>query len=474
MAGGAIGPGVVVDLSRMNAIGTVDVTNRRIRVGPGALRGDVNTAAVATGLRFPVDPSSGMFCTVGGMAATNAAGSHSLLHGSTRRLVAALDCVFADGSAATVTRGATVPDGVPSVKRFMDVAHPRIVEAAIVIRAAHENVRKDSSGYALKGYAESGELIDLLVGSEGTLAIVVGVELSLIDLPRSTSGVLGAFSSLDDAVVAAARAHECGAAACELLDRTFLEFAPALPSLPAETQAVLLSEVEADSDELAAESAERLAAAFRESGATYISTALTLAEQTEIWELRHAASPMLAGLDPSLKSMQFIEDGAVPPSRLADYIRGVRSALDAHEVRGVIFGHAGDGHVHVNPLIDISRPDWRSKIEGILEDVVMLTSRLGGTLSGEHGDGRLRAPLLAETWPAKEVELFALVKLCFDPEGILNPGVKLPVRGEKPIEDVKYDPQLPLLPTDARRALDFVADERAYATPRLSLLDRVG
>jgi hypothetical protein len=103
---------------------------------------------------------------------------------------------------------------------------------------------------------------------------------------------------------------------------------------------------------------------------------------------------------------------------------------------------------------------------------VMLTSRLGGTLSGEHGDGRLRAPLLVETWPDDEIELFNMVKTCFDPDGIFNPGVKIPLKGQKPITDVKYDPALPPLHPAARAALDLVAAERAYATPRLSLIDR--
>lgn len=481
MGGGAIGPGVIVDLSRMKAIDEIDASRRRVHVEPGALRGEVNAAAARHGLRFPVDPSSGAYCTIGGMISTNAAGAHSLRFGSTRPWVTALDCVFADGSRARIVRGEPLPDGVPAVKRFQTESRPQILKARAAIEAAHRDVRKDSSGYALKAYVETEELIDLLVGSEGTLAIVVGIELALTETPQATSGVLGAFASLDDAVAAAVKAREFGAAACELLDRTFLDVAatpettlPALASLPVGTEAVLLAEVESENEESAAAMAERLGALFREEGATSVSVAITLGEQNEIWELRHAASPILSCLDPALKSMQFIEDSAVPPARLADYVRGVRAALDARGVRGVIFGHAGDAHVHVNPLIDVSHPDWRAKVEALLDDIVALTSRLGGTLSGEHGDGRLRAPLLAVCWPAEEVELFAMVKSAFDPEGTLNPGVKVPLRGQRAIADVKYDADLPPIPPAARAALDFVADERAYATSRLSLVDRAG
>jgi FAD/FMN-containing dehydrogenase len=412
------------------------------------------------------------------MVSTNAAGAHSLLFGSTRRWVTALDCVFADGSRARLVRGTPPADNISAIARFLTEVRPRILDSRKKINAAHEGIRKDSSGYALRTYAESGELIDLIVGSEGTLAIIVGVELALTELPGATSSVLGAFRSLDDAVAGANKARELGAAVCELLDRTFLEVAGigapiASASLPEGTEAVLIAEVEAESDNEAAASAKRLAEEFGVAGATQVSLALTLGEQREVWELRHAASPILARLDPSLESMQFIEDGAVPPNRLADYVRGVRAALDSRGVRGVIFGHAGDAHVHVNPLIDVSRSDWREKVEGLLEDVVVLTGRLSGTLSGEHGDGRLRAPLLAETWPGEEVELFERVKSSFDAQGILNPGVKIPLPGQKPIADVKYDPGLPQLPPAARNALDFVAAERAYATPRLSLIDRV-
>lgn len=490
MGGGAIGPGVIVDLSTMDAIEPVDAARGRVRAGPGALRHAVNAAAAEHGLRFPVDPSSGRYCTIGGMVSTNASGAHSLRFGSTRSWVTALDCVLADGSRIHLTRGVAFPDNVPAFKRFLDDVRPQIVASGLGLTAAHQGIRKDSSGYALRAYAESGELIDLITGSEGTLAIVVGIELALTALPRATSGVLGAFGSVDDAVAAAAKARESGAVACELLDRTFLEVAAsgldagtpdggaspeilsALTSLPGGTEAVLLAEVEGESEQSAAALADELAAAFRECGATRVSVALTPGEQHEIWELRHAASPILSALDPALKSMQFIEDGAVPPARLADYVRGVRAALDARGVRGVIFGHAGDAHVHVNPLIDVSRPGWRSEVEGLLDDVVALTRQLGGTLSGEHGDGRLRAPLLAETWPAEEIHLFALVKSAFDPEGIFNPGVKVPLRGQRAIADVKYDPDLPPIPPAARSALDFVATERAYATSRLSLIDR--
>ena len=470
MSGGAVGNGVVVDLSRLDRIGDVDGVRRRIVVGPGALRGRVNAKALERGLRFPVDPSSGAFCTIGGMASTNAAGARSLRHGATRPWVVALDCVFEDGSRAWIRRGEDVPE-VPAIQRFLRDVAPRIRSGDGAY--THPGVIKDSSGYGLAAYGGSRDLVDLLVGSEGTLAIFVGIELALIERPGATSSLLAAFGTLEAAVAAAAIARASGASACELLDRTFLDVAAAggtpLPGT-AGAEAVLLAEVEAEDPGAAARAAHGLERAFRGAGASQVSVAVTTEEEKHLWEFRHAASPALSRLDPALASMQFIEDGAVPPDRLPEYVRGVRASLARHGIRGVIFGHAGDGHVHVNPLIDTRAPGWRDRIEAVLDEVSMLTARLGGTLAGEHGDGRLRAPLLDRVWPRETLDLFRDVKHAFDPAGFLNPGVKVPLEGQRPIVDVKYDPQLPALPSVARAALDRLVRDRDYSAFRLSLV----
>lgn len=474
MAGGATGTGIIVDLSRLGALGSIDEGKESVRVGPGALRVAVDARARGHGLRFPVDPSSGRFCTIGGMVATNAAGARTLKVGATRAWVAALDCVFEDGSRALIHRGKEPPREIPAVRRFLDDVAGDVLTAAPLL--ATSGLRKQSSGYAIADFARSGDLVDLLVGSEGTLAIFVGIELTLAPAPTATSSILAAFEDLESAVRAAAAAREGGASACELLDRTFLDVAAlgekVLP-IRAGTEAILLAEVEAMSAEEAANTSILLKRAFLDAGAAEVTVAYTPEVEETLWSLRHAASPILSRLDPKLKSMQFIEDGAVPPDRLAEYVRGVRAALDAREVRGVIFGHAGDAHIHVNPLVDVSLSDWRERVNAVLEDVTELTARLGGTLAGEHGDGRLRTPILDRVWPAEAMEMFARVKRAFDPRGILNPGVKVPLDGQQPIEMVKYDPSLPPLPAQARKALDHVERERAYNRFRLALLDGV-
>lgn len=480
MAGGAVGDGVIVDLSRLDGIGEVDVAERRVRVGPGAIHARVDAAARRHGLRFPPDPSSGKFCTVGGMASTNAAGAHTLRYGATRDWVVALDCVFADGTRAELRRGAPAPRGVPAIERFLADVRPALLAHEAASPSVHAGVKKESSGYGLAAYARSGDLVDLVVGSEGTLALVVGLELALAPTPGATSSALASFASLEQAVAAATAAREAGASACELLDRTFLDVvasgiaqghAIASPEVPDGTEAVLLAEVEgADLDD-AVRQAGALGAAFERLGATRVTLALDDVQEPALWELRHAASPVLARLDPSLKSMQFVEDGAVPPERLPDYVRGVRDALARRGLRGVIFGHAGDAHVHVNPLVNVTRPGWHDDVRALLDDVVALTARLGGTLAGEHGDGRLRTPLLERVWPAAARALFARVKAAFDPAGVLNPGVIVPLPGQHATGDIKYDPALPPLPAPARAALARVEGERAYARFRLALLE---
>jgi FAD/FMN-containing dehydrogenase len=475
MAGGAVGDGVIVDMSRLRTL-------VMLHGGPGAeawagvTRSTLDAAARERGLWFPVDPSSGAFCTLGGMAATNAAGPRSLKHGAMRAWVDWVGCVFADGTTAIVRRGEPpIARGVeiPSLARFDERKAALRTQAA---RLKFPAVLKDSSGYGWRDFAKSGDLVDLLVGSEGTLALITGLRLRLAAVPNATATILAAFPSLEGAVAGATLAREAGAAACELLDRTFLEVAGSERPLPvaADSEAVLLIELDAPNDAEAAVAVDTLGAKLRSASASSVILGVDAESADALWSLRHAVSPILSRLPATTQSMQFIEDCAVPPDALPAFVRGVRAALDRHGRRGVIFGHAGDAHIHVNPLIDITLPDWRETVDALLNDVVDLTARFGGTLSGEHGDGRLRAPLLHRTRDRAELELGVSLKAIFDPDGLLNPGVKIPVAGQRPLEEIKYDPRLPPLPTAARRALDRVVAERAYDRLRLDLLDEAG
>jgi len=218
--------------------------------------------------------------------------------------------------------------------------------------------------------------------------------------------------------------------------------------------------------------AHALERALRAVGASTVQVGIDPETSEALWAFRHAASPTLARLDQKLASMQVIEDGAVPPVHLAEYIAGVRHAIERAGFRGVIFGHAGDAHIHANALVDVTAPAWKTRLESLFDEVVSLTASLGGTLTGEHGDGRLRTPVLNRVWPAQALGLFREIKLAFDPACILNPGVKLPTAGQKAIGAIKYDRSLPPLPSRARRVLDRVARERAYDRSRLEMLEQ--
>ena len=470
MANGAVGRGVALDLSRLNSIGAVDAANRVVICAPGALRDTVDAAARAQGLRVAVDPASGAFCTIGGMVATNAAGARTVRLGAMRAWVRGLDCVFADGSRAWVRRGETRPR-IEALSTFQHEVSRDVLERGAAL--SRTGLRKESSGYGLAAYARSGDIIDVLVGSEGTLAVFVGIELALTPVPAATSSLLASFLTLEFAVAAAGRAAALGASAVELLDRTFLDVVRAEASslsIPAGAEAVLLIEAEGDTPADADTLALRLADACRQSHAAQVVTASEPQTAARLWHIRHAASPLLSALDPHLASMQLIEDGAVAPEHFPDYVRGVRAALERHEVRGVIFGHAGDAHAHVNVLLDVREEGWRDRARALLDDVTGLVAMLGGTLAAEHGDGRLRTPLMFRVWDARAMALFARVKHAFDPLGILNPGVKVPKPGDDPLASVKYDPALAPLPADARAALDAVVKDKAWSAYRLGLL----
>jgi FAD/FMN-containing dehydrogenase len=486
MAAGAIGPGVALDLSRWSEIGEVNATARTVRVGPGALRGDVDAVARRQGLRFPVDPSSGAFCTVGGMVGANAAGARSLHFGATRSWVLGLECVFANGTRGWVRRGAPAPTGLPPVRAMLDALRSagQAIAAGTLARDAlsRPGVRKESSGYAIGEALEvlardpeaTGDaLLTLLVGSEGTLAVFTAVELRLAPVPGATATVLATFDTLEAATAAAVSARDAGAAACELLDRTFLDVAArdGAVLVPRGAEAVLLAEVEGQHTTAARDAAILLGRAFTRAGAREVTTASHPTAERALWALRHAASPILSRLAPNLRSMQFIEDGCVPPERLPEYVRGVRDALARADTLGVIFGHAGDAHVHVNPLVDVTRDGWQARLQTLLDEVCALTARLGGTLAGEHGDGRLRAALLPRTWPAAAMTAFRVVKQAADPHRVLNTGVKLSAPGAGPFTLLRHDPAAAPLGAPARDALDGIERERAWHRFRLHALD---
>jgi FAD/FMN-containing dehydrogenase len=469
MGGGNVGEGVIVDLTALAPRSLrVQASRRLAHAAAQVTCFELNRAAGAHNLRLPPDPSSGRWATLGGMLSTNAAGARSVRFGSVRPWVQAVELVTADGEVARLERGRPTLFGTAAFERFEDDAAPAIRSSAHLIEQRFPHTRKNSSGYALDAWLASGDLLDLIIGAEGTLGIVTAADWRL-DLHAHASAALRATLSSLDAIGDAVQAllpH--GPTAIELLDRTFLELIAQDASRTTQgIEAVLLVEMEGDSADAVKESAEAAAAALAPF-ALRVETALEDGDVRRLWAIRHAASPILAGLPEARRSLQVIEDGCVPVERLGDYVRAVRAAAERRRLDVVLFGHAGDGHLHCNLLPEIAREGWEAQVALLLDDVTDALVSLGGTPSGEHGDGRLRAPLLTRIFGSEIVALFERVKASFDPHGILNPGVKL---GDAPsIGKLKAGAGAASIPADIAAGLRSIERTAAYATPRLELL----
>ena len=386
--------------------------------------------------------------------------------------------VTADGETVGLRRGVTTSAHGASgaLSRFNRDAAPAIHESAALIAARFPKTRKNSSGYALDAYLASGDVLDLIIGAEGTLGIVSEIAWRLDHIPPFRAGLRVHLASLDrlsDLVIALNRYEP---SALELLDRTFLDLIGAGTwggvSYGFVPEAILLVELERSDPEALR---EVLAAASEviQPWATSIETAYSPPEAERLWAIRHAASPILAGLPADRRSLQVIEDACVPIERMGEYIRIVRRAAAERNLPVVMFGHAGDGHIHVNLLPDVGKTGWKEAITGVMEEVTEAVIRLGGTPSGEHGDGRLRADTLVKVYGSELVDLFRLVKHSFDPLGIFNPGVILP-SGEAPISRLKVGSSAVQLPSDVEQGLREIERGGGYGRSRLELAGELG
>jgi FAD/FMN-containing dehydrogenase len=479
--GNAVGDGMVIDLrERMPLRLDLDATSRTAITSANVTREQLAAAALPHGLRLPPDPSSGRWATLGGMVSTNAAGSHTVRYGPVRRWVRGLEVMTSDGESGWLQRSRSVLNGqigldgrvgsalqcgptVPSANlRFREKTAPAIRAAAGLIAERYPRTTKNTAGYALDQWLASGDDLDLWIGAEGTLGLVTAIEWQLDPIPAARAGLRVSLASLDDLEPAVSILVRLGPSAVELLDRTFLD----LVGRHGTTEAVLLVEFER---ETAAAARGVVGDAVRSLGdlPTEVRTVLTADDEHEMWRLRHAASPILAGLT-DRRSMQVIEDGCVPLPRLGDYIRTVRQAARDADLTAVIFGHAGDGHVHVNLLPELNQPDWPDRVERVFRTVTAEVITLGGTISGEHGDGRLRTPLLEAQYGTQIVELFRRTKTAWDPHGIFNPGVKVGPAGD-PLGRLKVGPTAEPIPEDIATALREIERTGGYAQSRTQI-----
>jgi len=453
MPGGNVGNGVIVDLSARFSDLVIDPRRRTARAGASVTWAEVNAAAKPYGLRLPPDPSSGAFATSGGMVATNAAGPRTVRYGSVRPWVEALEVVDADGNVRIVKRGGGRGE-----------RYDLPAEGRRLIAERFPKTRKNSSGYALDRFAESGDEIDLLIGSEGTLVIITAVHWRLDPIPPAVAGAALGFADLESMAEAVPYLVSLKPSALELLDETLLQFVPDAPKVAC----LLLVEFER---ETAAAARGVVGDAVRglKHSSIHVATAVDRAGLEQLWNVRHQASPALSRLPPTRRSLQLIEDGCVPLAALGAYVAGLRAAADRRGIPVAIFGHAGDGHVHVNALPDTTRDGWRDALRGLFDDVTDLLIRLHGVPSGEHGVGRLRAGILERFYGPEVMQLFRDVKRAYDPLSILNPGVIIPATDWSPVAALKVGAGAAVIPEDIATRLREVERSAAWATPKREL-----
>lgn len=476
MTGSSLGSGVIVDCGALDgATLVIDAAARRARTGPGTTIGALNESAGRVGLRMPVEPSSARWATAAGVVSTNASGAASVAYGSVRRWVEAITLLAGTGDLVTLRRGEPLaPAGLSG--RFGQAVEPAIRAQSWRIASGFPKVRKNSSGYALDEYLASGDLLDLIVGSEGTLGFITEVVWRLAPVPAARVGLRAALKRPADLGRLVPALLELAPSAVEFLDATFLRFvADDLAGLPqgtmlAQAGAVLMVEFEGDD---LGQLDRRLEAAegIVSSDSLGVALARNAREAESLWEIRHAASPRLAALGDDRRSLQVIEDGVVPVAHIAEYLAVVRAAAARHGVEVVLFGHAGDGNVHANLLVDLSRPDPIAPVEAVYREVGDGIAALGGSLSGEHGDGRLRGGALERFYGRELVALFREIKALFDPSGILNPDAKL--GAGPPFERLKIGTGAVGLPPDLAEALRRIERGAGYAWDRLAIADEV-
>ncbi|MDP9794309.1 FAD/FMN-containing dehydrogenase/Fe-S oxidoreductase [Catenuloplanes nepalensis] len=426
VAGNAVGRGIVLDFSRhLNRVLSVDPEARTAVVEPGTVHAVLQKAAMPHGVRFGPDPSTHPRCTIGGMIGNNACGSRSLAYGRTSDNVAGLELLTVsgqelitgyDGSGA-FTRGAdpVIADVRSTVNRHLATA-----------RTEFDRFGRQVSGYAVQHLLpERFDLTRALVGSEGTLAVITQATVKLVvDAPVRMVVVLG-FPDIVAAGEASPAVVAHGPTSCEGLDSRLLDVLrarrgpDAVPPLPSGA-AWLFVELAGDDAGEVESRARRLAA----DGIGASSLVLTdPATQARLWRIREDGAG-LAGRAPSDRpAWPGWEDAAVPPAKLGAYLARFDELVASYDMTSAPFGHFGDGCMHVRLDLPLDQPGGTKIMREFLTDAAKLVGEFGGSLSGEHGDGRARSELLPHMYSADAIALFAGVKAAFDPDNLLNPGV---------------------------------------------------
>lgn len=438
MAGNAIGRGLILDFSRhMNRVLTIDPDARTAAVQPGVVLDDLQRAVRQHGLEFGPDPSSHSRATLGGMIGNDACGNHSVRHGRTVQHVVELELVLVDGSHVVAGRGGVRPadpaDRTAGDRAATLNANLRELIAADLgpIRVELGRIERQVSGYQLQHLLpENGfDVARMLVGTEGTCAVVVGATLALV--PTAPAALLIAVGYPD--VIAAAddvpTILEFAPAAVEGLDESIVATmrsrrgVDSVTGLP-QGNAWLFVDLDGENASTVAHRADQLVQRLRDNGnlsdARVVPNAV---DRASLWRVREDGAGLSARRTDGGQTWSGWEDSAVAPAELPAYLRDFRKLLADHELTGVLYGHFGAGCIHVRIDFDLRTPTGIAATGRFIREAAELVTRYHGTLSGEHGDGRSRSELLAIMYSPQMLKLFAAVKDAFDPTGLLNPGI---------------------------------------------------
>lgn len=444
LGGAALGNGIILAFpAHMHRILELDNKSGVVSVEPG-----INYAKLQQTLntheRFlPPYPASMEYSTIGGAVANNSSGEKSVKYGDTRDYVRSLRVVLANGEVIETGRlskrelgkklGLATFEG--EIYRALDALLEENQEA---IEKSVAGVTKNAAGYFLNDIKRkdgSFDLTSLIVGSQGTLGLVTEISLETEVYMPNTILIAAFFDDIQKAQSAVMELRDLPdmPSAIEMVDDQLLTVVDKLnPNQLKDVvtkpfpRVVMLIEFDTASDRMQKRLVKKTTKMLEKLGATFQIETDPL-EQEKLWKIRHASAAVVAHTEGNVKALPIIEDGIVPPERFSEYLEGLYAIFDRAHLQAAVWGHAGDAHLHVQPFLDLSQVGDRQKVFKIMDEYYSLVLSLGGSIAGEHGEGRLRAPYLEKQYGPDVYSVFQKVKQIFDPYGTLNPGVKVNV-----------------------------------------------
>lgn len=443
-AGAAIGTGIILVFpAHMHRILELDNKSGLVTVEPGTNFGKLQQALHTHDRFLPPYPSSMEYSTMGGAVANNTSGEKTVKYGSTRDFVQSLRVVLANGEVIETRRlskrelskklGLSNFEG--EIYRSIDAL---IEEQQQMIEKTAISVTKNSAGYDLadvKRKDGSFDLSPLIVGSQGTLGIVTEITLSTEPYNPNTTLIVSYFDDLQKAQEAVLELRDMrdAASALEMVDGNLLDVVTQINPNQLKgiidkpfPKVVLLTEFDDPKDHVQKKAVKK-AEKILQNLAIKVQVETDALKQEELWRIRHSAAAVTANSAGQAKALPIIEDGVVPPERFREFVEAVYQLFDRYNLQAAMWGHAGDANLHMQPFLDLSQVGDRQKVFKIMDDYYNIVMTLGGSTSGEHGDGRLRAPYLQKLYGPEMYAIFQKVKQIFDPYGTLNPGVKMNV-----------------------------------------------